>query len=356
MATTPLRRAADIAGMPPLWLDGCAVQRWADKPVPQPKFAVADLVPSHCCTLLAGDGGSGKSILSQTMATCVATGRAFLGRAVNRAPALYLTAEDPDEILHSRQDRINKALGVTWSDLDNLFVQGMVDEEFILFSQGEATEALKRLAQSIAGYGVEFTAIDSASLTFNDSEIDRRAVSAFMRQLNHAARHTASAIVLIAHTSKTSDDSSARMASGSTAWVNGARAGLRLKSTDEGAELTLLKTNYSRGGLKVDLRWTDDGVLLEADAPGGTVAAIEHTNDDRLVLAEITARWDDPSAEPLTRTKHGGERYVPSFMSRKHGWAPRRAERAMVRLADLIVTARKRGGGIDAMGLRPCRG
>ena len=340
-------------------LDGANVARWIDTLAPELRFAVAGLIPDGCVSLLAGDGGGGKSILMQMAATCIAIDQPFLGRAVAAGPALYITGEDPEAVVHSRQERINRALGIEMADLaGKLFVCSAAEQDFTLFAVGEETVLLRTLTAAVAAYGIRFVAIDNAALTFDDLEIDRRAVSAFLRSLNTLARRAEAAVVLIAHTSRSSDGTSVRMASGSTAWVNAARAGLLLKSVDDGVELTLLKANYSKRGTKIDLRWTDDGVLVAADQPGGIVAEIDANNDDKMVLAEIMARWDDPSVEPLTRTKHGGERYLPGFMARKHGWAVKRTERAMLRLADAgkIASARKRDKDIDAMGLRPCRG
>jgi hypothetical protein len=60
-----------------------------------------------------------------------------------------------------------------------------------------------------------------------------------------------------------------------TAWVNGVRAGLQIKSGDDGtAELSLLKPNYTKRGIKVALRWTPDGVLVAEEQATGMVASI----------------------------------------------------------------------------------
>ena len=68
------------------------------------------------CALVAGDGGAGKSILMQIAATCVANGKPFVGKTVEKGPALYVTAEDPEEVVHIRQERINNALGLSMEE------------------------------------------------------------------------------------------------------------------------------------------------------------------------------------------------------------------------------------------------
>lgn len=338
-----------------LVLDGADVARWIGVPVPEIEYAVAGLIPDRCASILSAEGGAGKSILVQTLATCIAMGLPFLGRAVAPGPALYLTAEDPDTIVHARQARINRALGIEMSDLaGKLFVKSVSEQDFTLFDDGETVLA-RKLTMDVLMYGVRFVGIDSAALTFDNEEVNRRAVTAFMRSLNVMARRTRAAVLLIIHTSKSSDATVARMASGSTAWVNGARAGLLLKAVDDGAELTLLKSNYSKAGTKIDLRWTDDGVLMAADQATGTVAGIEQNNDDKMVLTEVTAAWRDPGAAVLSRAPQMQDRYLPNFMARKHGWRTRRTEAAMARLFDAgqISTGETRKNGKRHSGLCP---
>lgn len=322
--------------LPALLLDDADVKRWIDQPVPEIKFAIADLIPDECVTLLVGDGGSGKSILSQLMATCKAMGLPFLGRAVERGRALYITAEDTDDVVHARQERINRALGLTMEDLaGHLYVKSVADKGLTLFANGAPTSVETQLAVSLVSYFITFVAIDSAVLTFDDNEIDRRAVTAFLRRLNQMARAAHCAIVLIAHTSRSSDGTAARLASGSTQWTFAARAAALLKGDGNGgAELTLVKSNYSRAGQKIALRWSEDGVLTEEERATGAVAGIEHGNDDKLTLAEITRAWTDGNVAPLSGAPQMKERYLPNFMARKHGWKPGRTEAAVVRLSD----------------------
>lgn len=343
--------------IPALLLDDADVARWIGQQVPEIKFAVADLVPDECVTLLVGDGGSGKSILLQMAATCKAAGLPFLGRPVERDRALYITAEDTDDVVHARQQRINQALGITMQDLaGQLYIKSMVDKDFTLFANGDPMPMESQLTVSVGMYFVTFVAIDSAVLTFDDSEIDRRAVSAFLRRLNQIARAAHCAIVLIAHTSRSSDGTAARLASGSTQWVNAARAALLLKGDGNGgAELTLVKSNYSRAGQKISLHWTDDGVLVAEEQATGIVASIDQNNDDKLALAEIAAAWSDPGAVPLSRAPQMKDRYFPNFMARKHAWKPKRTEGALTRLSDAgkISSGEVRKNGKRHAGLCP---
>ncbi len=45
--------------------------RWQDHPIPERRWLVADLIPTHNVTTLSGDGGVGKSIVAlQLMVAC----------------------------------------------------------------------------------------------------------------------------------------------------------------------------------------------------------------------------------------------------------------------------------------------
>jgi hypothetical protein len=339
----------------PVLLDGTRATRWVGKAAPPLKFVIADLVPDEACTLLAGDGGSGKRILLQTMATCVAIGRVFTGHTVDR----------PSHLHHGRRHRSSDPRAARAHQPKPGHRNGRSRGFAPSLHGGQGFHALRRrradrhvgqLAVAASTYGVRFLAIDSASLVFDDVEIDRRAVSAFLRRLNQLGRAAHCALVLIAYTSRSSDGTSARMASGSTAWVNAARAGLLLKSDDEGgAELSLLKANYSKAGLKIPLCWNDDGVLVAEEQASGMVASLEQRRDDTAVLAEISAAWTDPAAAPLGRAPQLRERFLSNFMARKHGWKPKRTEAALARLFDAgkVSNGETRKNGKRLSGLCP---
>src|SRR5688500_8461627 len=92
-----------------------------DGPVPARKWLVDSWIPSggNVC-LLGGDGGVGKSLLAQQLATAVATGTQWLGQPVLSGPVLYVSCEDDRDELHRRQAAINARQGVAWRQLENL--------------------------------------------------------------------------------------------------------------------------------------------------------------------------------------------------------------------------------------------
>ena len=135
----------------PFDLAGADVARWSDLPEPVVEFVVADLLHRRSAFLFAGDGGAGKSILCQTLATCVAAGHPFLGRTTMTGPAVFISGEDDRDILRNRHARICKALGLDPALLDGkLFVRSMTDGDMVLWREGKPTRLAEQLATDLA--------------------------------------------------------------------------------------------------------------------------------------------------------------------------------------------------------------
>ena len=330
-----------------------------DMPLTPTAVLVSELIPANCVTVITADGGAGKGILMQMLCTCAAARVAFVGRAVTcDGSAIFISGEDTTEQLRNRHARICRALDIDERDPDMakaLVLKSVADREFYVWRDGKPTFDLLALNQALEDLPDSVVVLDGVSTMYDDEEISRRRVSAFIRAINRIAAARRCTIILVAHTSRSSDDSVSRMSSGSTAWIYQARAALQLKSSDGGATLTLVKANHLKPGLKIDLRWTDDGVLMAKDAPTGVLAVIGDRNDDKAVLDAITMRWNDPHAEPLTKAANMRDRYLPRFMGRQHGWSAGRAEKAMVRLIDarLASTGKTTKNGKAMSGLCP---
>ena len=69
-------------------LANASVARWRDIDLEPLAFTVAELLPHNTAWLIGGDTGSGKSILMQTLCTCVAADLPFLGKAVRHGRAV----------------------------------------------------------------------------------------------------------------------------------------------------------------------------------------------------------------------------------------------------------------------------
>jgi len=83
---------------------------WHGQPVPDRKWIVPGWVPSNAVTLLAGAGGTGKSLFVHQWLSAIALGDEFLGmRGAQPVPVLYVNCEDEGDELHRRQFDIARA-------------------------------------------------------------------------------------------------------------------------------------------------------------------------------------------------------------------------------------------------------
>ncbi len=134
-------------------------------------------------------------------------------------------------------------------------------------------------------------------------------------------------IVLTAHTSKSSDDSVAKVGSGSTAWVFACRSVLKLESDGDAATLTLVKANHTRPGLEIPLEWK--GSVLVAKAPPDSLGERARKRQiDRLVFERVEQAWE--AGWPLSPTPQVQDRYLPKCLARGSGFKAKEIKAAML--------------------------
>ena len=294
-----------------------------DEPLVPTPILVDSLILGETAGILTGVGGVGKSILAQVLATCVASpDKPFLGRKTEHGRAVYVTGEDPRNEVHNRQDRITTALGLTKEDVaDSLVLKSVTNEDIFLFSNGKPTLLAAKFVMWLEGLGrLRLVCIDSAALVYNDTEIDRRVVTAFLRFLNRMAERLKCTVILLTHPSRTSDGSVERMSSGSTAWSFGSRFGLLMQNDDGAVSVAALKGNYMAPGLKIDLEWRD-GVLLDKGADG-IVENIQRNADDKAVLDAIRRGGTAPAIRSRSRPERKGATCPASWRPRMAGRRP----------------------------------
>src|SRR4051794_23614252 len=117
MAGLAVDGVPDGAALTP-WSDNIKPISWPDKTgwsAPPRRFVAKGWIPVGCVTSLYGEGGIGKSMAAQLLATAVVTGRCWLGIETERCRVLALFCEDDEQELWRRQERINSTLGVEMS-------------------------------------------------------------------------------------------------------------------------------------------------------------------------------------------------------------------------------------------------
>jgi hypothetical protein len=166
--------------------------------------------------------------------------------------------------------------------------------------------------------------LDAATDTFGGDEIRRREVRRYLRAMQHALATWGPCVLHVLHVDKSAARSGTTtdLYSGSTDWNNGVRARLAFyrphapgggEEDDDGIDeaplrLELQKSNYSRRGAFIDLRYDAEAHVFvrvagsDATAVGDLVSSISKRSDERSLLRAIAAAED--AGDPV----HSSER------------------------------------------------
>lgn len=274
---------------------------------PPPSFLVEHWIPEGEVVLLAAHGGSGKSILSLTLAAHVAAGRPFCGLSVQRRKVAFLSFEDHDPILRHRLRQVLAAYGMTPGEMRGNLRVFDASEAGALVT--EASAAGTRFLTSCEAWGAmekldaDLVIIDGASDTFDANENERRFVRGFISMLRGLARKRGGAVLLLAHLPK--ETKAGMNYSGSTGWHNSVRARLSMTRDDNGfVTVSQEKSNHGPcAGAKV-FTFADGGVLVPTEP--GEVAAVKGTDPrliDEAVLEAIREAYQ--SGNPISTADRG---------------------------------------------------
>ena len=299
---------------------------------PEPlEFAIEGLVPKRMVTLHVADGGAGKSLLVQEGMTAVASAKPFLDLPTSSGSAAGMFAEDEDNVLHLRQNRINDTFSITMNDLAGKhFAQSYCGLDTVLWKEGATTELFSTIERQLGKIpDLQFLAIDTAAQVYAGNENDRMEVTQFIAALTGLAMRLDIGLMLTFHTSKTSDGSVARAGSGSTAWIWACRSVLKLDRGEEENEavLTLLKANHTKPGLTIPLLW-QDAVLIKKPDPTSSDQRMRKRRLDKLVFEQVRQAWD--ADWPLSPNPQAGERYLPKAIARLSEFSAKDAKDAML--------------------------
>lgn len=298
---------------------------WVGKDIPDRKWLVEDLIPSNAVTMLAGDGGLGKSLLSLQLMACCASGKPWLGRRTAHVKAMGIFCEDDMDEIHIRMSKVTDHYGVGYDDigtdmrvLSRVGFDNTLMESRQVFEHGERREFLEesqfyhQIFNTAVDWGAQLVVLDSLHDLFAGNENDRRHARYFIGMLRLLATEIGGSVVLAAHPSLSGLNTGSGMA-GSTAWNNAVRSRLYLTksaSEDEGDEgqvdrrvLKTMKANYSKSGGKIELKWTDGVFVVEGESGGGVLDAIQARNDEKAFIdaletlrQQVRASSDSPQA------------------------------------------------------------
>ena len=240
------------------------------KPVPARRWRVPSWIPQAETTLLAGDGGSGKTTLTLQLAVACAAGTEWLGMKVEPCPVLYVSAEDPTDELHFRLDQIRAQLQQPAS-LAALHVLDLAGEPATIASfskdgQIKLTALFNYIENVAQKRKAGLVIFDAAADFFGGNENERSEVRAFIGALRGLAMRLDAAVLILAHPS-VDGIKTGRGYSGSTHWNNGVRSRLTFTKPDKEEKeakpdpdlrmLELSKSNRSRAGEQIFMRWKE---------------------------------------------------------------------------------------------------
>ncbi|MFI4957391.1 MAG: AAA family ATPase [Gammaproteobacteria bacterium] len=300
----------DVAGQAPDlgWRDVSIVDLFTNPPQ-SPQFLIADILPAQVLTLLSAHGGVGKSQLALQAAVCLAFGLPFMGKATKQCRVLFYSAEDSQDILRYRLERICTSMQLNLHILDkNLTIIDATQNPCLYLEvaarRAETTQGYGELKTRIGSCGYNVTIIDNASDTYDANENDRGQVRGFIRllvQLN-------ATVLLLAHVPKQiarKQEENQEGYSGSTAWHNSARSRLLLTKDEKDLTLTHQKSNHGQLSDPIYMSWPDNGILTHMQRGKLTVSDDPATSNAVLALVAECSKRKDPVS-----SKTGGN--VPS--------------------------------------------
>lgn len=276
---------------------------FAGMDVPLRGWHVDELVPARTVTGLSGDGATGKSMMALQLAVMTICGGYWMGREVKAGAVLYVAAEDDLDEMHRRLDAITRAFGIAMDSLQGLRLVPLAERDALLAvpdNRGgvlRETPLMRQLDNALAQHRPALVIFDTKADLFGGDENNRAHARQFIGMLRSRAIKYDMAALLLDHPSLGGLASGAGT-SGSTGWSNSLRSRLyfeRVKD-ESGAEpdadarvLSVKKSNYSRAGLEIKVRW-DGGVFkLQSGASGGFDRYAAQADADAIFLGLVAA-------------------------------------------------------------------
>ncbi|MGZ2404833.1 AAA family ATPase [Rhizobium ruizarguesonis] len=260
---------------------------WHGKPIPAREWYAEDLIPSRQVTIVSGDGGVGKSLLTLQIAAAGALGVETMGMRPTSGRVVYLGAEDEADEFHRRLDDIVTAHCKDLSDLSDFRLLPLADLDALLAKPDmrmnmQPTALYRKLVELLCDFRPKLVVLDTAADLFGGDEIKRNQVRQFIGLLRQLAIGLDCAVVLLTHPSVAGMQSGTG-SSGSTAWNNSVRSRLYL-TRPEGKDadpdlrfLTTKKANYGAVGGEIKLRWKAGVFVLDDGKPAaGSILVAAH--------------------------------------------------------------------------------
>jgi RecA-family ATPase len=318
---------------------------WQDKPVPMREWLLVGWVPARNVTLLYGDGGIGKSLLALMLAAAVKAGTLFFGQLITSGTVEYISCEDEIGEMQRRLGDIAQSMSKPLSDFAGLHITSLADEDAILAAAKDGkgnlavTALYAELETLLEQSRPALLVLDTLSDVFGGNEIIRAQARGFISMLRRLCLRYGVTIIILAHPSVNGME---KGTSGSTAWSNSVRSRLYFHAVEnendehdqDARVLRLQKSNYSRIGTQIAMRWSNGVFVPDIAALGAPPIAdpiIRDARADRvfLELLETFTAQNRPVNVAL------GRNYAPHLFKKEasiRGVSKAELERAMERL------------------------
>ena len=318
------------------------IPAWDGAAAPEREWVVRDRVPLKNVTLLSGEGGVGKSVISLHLAVATALARDWLNALPTPGPALVLCCEDDADELHRRLDRIvehySATFGATYGELGDMHLLSLAGQDAVLAAPNrnglvQATKLFGRIHEAACDLRPRLIVLDNSADVFAGNENDRAQVRQFVTLLRNMAISANAGLLLTGHPSLTGISTGTGL-SGSTAWNASVRSRLYFKraKTEKDEEpdpdlrvLEVMKSNYGPVGETVTVRWKD-GLFLPV-AGGSSLEKLAADQNAEQLFLTLLDRFNRQGRN--TCEKPSAPTYAPTLFTKES-----EAREAGIRKAD----------------------
>ncbi|MCS7227150.1 MAG: AAA family ATPase [Gloeomargarita sp. SKYB31] len=240
--------------------------------VPDSDWLVRGLVCRGYITILYGDGGSGKSLLSMHLARAVSAGYPWLGEEVT--PKTRRVAYVDFELTIQTFQRRSVLLDTDDAAWSNVYY---FDGDKYRNNTGKVE--WRTLREVLDQFKFDLVILDSFGYIHHTGHNEAGEAMESLREIDNLAKRLNAAILLVDHIAKDTGDTEKPKAIGSVYKYNTARSALFIRKTRNAIEVRQTKTNFSE-----ETGWTK---LLTISQEHGTLSIVEGITEEHGLAYQI---------------------------------------------------------------------
>lgn len=304
---------------------------------PPREWTVKNIIPHRQVTLLAGDGGTGKTTILLQLAFAAASMTSWFGHLVHPRRVLFVSGEDETDELHYRVHEVSQAMGA--QSVNNFWLMSFeqLQHSEIMTVMGQfkdmpliTTPLYTHLVQKISELGIDLLILDPTVDLFGGDENNARHVRQFITLLRQeiAIRHNCT-VLIASHPSRSSMVTGTGYG-GSAHWHNKVRSRLYFKNDehdDNARILEHMKANRSKRAEAIKVQFKKGIFVLDS------AAELSSPQVDETFLTILKRRFK--AGFPVS--PHHSRSYAPTVFAsdeNSQGLGKDDFERAMMRLKE----------------------